>query len=74
MIKDASLHAQVIIATQSPQLIDNFPVESVVVIEQDEESKATIAHRLDERQLQAWLEDYTISDLWRKNVIGGQPL
>ena len=74
MIKDASLHAQVIVATQSPPLIDNFSIESIVVVEQNEESKSTVARKLDEQQLQAWLKDYTISDLWRKNVIGGHPL
>lgn len=74
MVKDASVHSQIIIATQSPQLIDGFSPESIIVIEQDNDSRATIAHKLKKEQLEAWLDDYTVSELWRKNVIGGQPL
>lgn len=74
MIKDASVHSQVIIATQSPQLIDGFSLDSIVVLEQDDETKSTVAHKLDTIQLKEWIEEYTVSELWRKNVIGGQPL
>ena len=74
MVKDASVHSQVIIATQSPQLIDGFSLDSIVVLEQDNETRSTIAHRLDKEQLTEWIDEYTVSELWRKNVIGGQPL
>ena len=74
MIKDASVHSQVIIATQSPQLIDGFSLDSIVVLEQDDETKSTVAHKLDQERLKEWIEEYTVSELWRKNVIGGQPL
>ena len=74
MIKDASVHSQVIIATQSPQLIDGFSLDSILVLEQDDETKSTVAHKLDTIQLKEWIEEYTVSELWRKNVIGGQPL
>lgn len=74
MIKDASVHSQVIIATQSPQLIDGFSLDSIVVLEQDDETKSTVAHKLDKERLKEWIEEYTVSELWRKNVIGGQPL
>lgn len=74
MVKDASVHSQVIIATQSPQLIDGFSPESVIVIEQDDETRSTTAHKLNQKQLEAWLDEYTVSELWRKNVIGGQPI
>ena len=74
MIKDASVHSQVIIATQSPQLIDGFPLEEILVLEQDDTTKSTVAHKLDPDQLKEWIEEYTVSELWRKNVIGGQPL
>lgn len=74
MVKDASVHSQVIIATQSPQLIDGFSLDSIVVLEQDNETRSTIAHKLDKEQLKEWVDEYTVSELWRKNVIGGQPL
>jgi len=74
MIKDASLHAQVIVATQSPQLIDNFDANCVTVLEQDEKRHSTIAHQLSQEELKDWLENYSLSELWGKNVIGGLPL
>ena len=74
MIKDASLHSQVIIATQSPMLIDSFEPGDITVIDQDRNTNSTVAHRLDAEQLKHWLEDYTVSELWVKNVIGGLPL
>ena len=74
MIKDASLHSQVIIATQSPMLIDSFEPDNITVVDQDRNTNSTVAHRLDAEQLKHWLEDYTVSELWTKNVIGGLPL
>ena len=58
MIKDASVHSQVIIATQSPQLIDGFSLDSIVVLEQDDETKSTVAHKLDKERLKEWIEEY----------------
>lgn len=74
MIRDASLHAQIIVSTQSTLLIDEFPADCITVIEHNEDSGYTTAKRLAEEQLKEWLMDYSISELWTKNVIGGQPL
>ncbi len=74
LIRDASLHAQVIISTQSTRLIDEFPANCVTVVENAEGSNYTIVRQLDEDSLRTWLQDYSISELWTKNVIGGQPL
>lgn len=74
MIKDASLHTQIIIATQSSALIDNFDVDNITVIERDEDKGCTIANKLNSKELQEWLEEYSNSELWSKNVIGGRPI
>lgn len=74
MIKDASIHSQIIIATQSAQLIDDFPLEDISIIEEDKVKYSTICRQLKEKDFKLWLEEYTNSELWRKNVIGGQPL
>lgn len=74
MIRDASLHAQIIVSTQSTLLIDEFSANCITVIEHNEELGYTTAKRLNEEQLKGWLDDYSISELWTKNVIGGQPL
>lgn len=74
MIRDASLHAQIIISTQSVLLIDEFSANDITVIENVEPDNHTTARHLNEEELNEWLNDYTISQLWIKNVIGGQPL
>ncbi len=33
----------------------------------------TFLSRLEEAKLRDWLEDYSLGDLWLKNVIGGRP-
>lgn len=73
MIKDASKHAQIIVATQSPALIDGFPLSDITVIERDKEIDGTVARKLTEEDYKDWLKEYDNSDLWNKNVIGGRP-
>lgn len=73
MVKEASLNAQVILSTQSSPLIDHFELEDIVVVEMDEDQKATTITKPNKEKLKPWLEDYTLSELWDKNVIGGRP-
>lgn len=74
MIKDASLHAQIIIATQSTAIIDGFSPNDITIIEMDPDSNGTVGKRLSEQELYYWLEEYSLSELWNKNVIGGRPV
>lgn len=74
MIRDASLHAQIILATQSPEILDGFPADDVTIIERDSEIDGTIARKLAEADYRHWLEEYTLSELWDKNVLGGRPV
>lgn len=74
MIKDASLHAQIIIATQSKDLVDHFDIDNITVIEMDEKTQSTSANRLTEEEYRLWLNQYTVSELWDKNIIGGRPV
>lgn len=73
MIKEASMSTQVIVATQSPGLVDEFEANQITIIERDEESESTIARKLNEEELHDWLENYSLSELWDKNVLGGRP-
>lgn len=74
MIKDASLHAQIIIATQSKDLVDHFDINDVSIIEMDKETLSTSVTQLSEDEYHLWLQKYTVSELWDKNVIGGRPV
>lgn len=72
LIKDAAQRTQVMIATQSPTLLDNFAVEDIVVV--NREKGASNFRRLSEEDFRVWLEDYTVGELWTKNVIAGGPV
>ncbi len=71
MIKMAAVDSQVLLATQSSLLLDEFTVEDVLVAERSGHS--TIFRRLDDASLESWLEDYSLGELWEKNVLGGRP-
>lgn len=73
MIKKASEIAQVIIATQSPRLLDEFSPDKVVVVERDDWQRTSVFKQLSRKQLKEWEDEYTTSELWDKNVIGGRP-
>lgn len=73
MIRTASQHAQILIATQSTRLVDEFDSDQLLIIEHDESSHTSVFKRLNTQQLADWLADYSISELWEKNVLGAQP-
>jgi len=71
LIKLASRRCQILAGTQSGMLLDHFAPEDIVAIDQRDGSSTF--RRLDAEDLKDWLEDYSVSDLWAKNVIGGGP-
>lgn len=68
--KDAG-GVQVILATQSARLLDQFDPEDVVVA--DRVKGATEFSRLDAEKLKVWRERYSLGELWEKNEFGGRP-
>ena len=73
LIKAASIKIQVIIATQSTMLLDCFDPEDIVVVERNERTgRESVFRHLDSENLEGWLEDYSVSELWEKNVLGGR--
>ncbi|MXX97382.1 MAG: AAA family ATPase [Rhodothermaceae bacterium] len=71
LIAAASVKIQIIVATQSVLMVDCFDPEDIVVVERP--GRASTFRRLDSHKLGEWLFDYSLSELWEKNVIGGQP-
>ena len=72
MIKSvADRDCQVIISTQSVNLINNFDADEIITA--DHKDKQSSFSRLDSNALQGWLDDYSLGDLWTKSVINGQP-
>lgn len=71
LVRSVSPRCQVLLATQSPALLDHFAPEEVVVVEQHDGE--TTLRRLDPVTLEGWLEDYRLSELYDKNLLGGRP-
>jgi predicted ATPase len=72
LVRSVAHRTQVILATQSTALVDHFAPEEIVVTEIDH--GCSQFRRLDSKQLEHWLEDYSLSQLWEKNVLGGGPV
>nr|MCU0239306.1 AAA family ATPase [Pyrinomonadaceae bacterium] len=62
---------QVIVATQSVNFVDNFEPEDIIAV--DREDNQSAFKRLNSEELKEWLEDYTLGELWRKNLLGAMP-
>lgn len=73
MIRMASQNAQILAATQSMQLVDEFDPEHLLIVERDEKNSCSIFRKLDSEHLKEWLARYNLSELLEKNVLGGQP-
>lgn len=71
LLKKASYHTQIVVATQSPQLLDNCDPEDVICVERHGEESCF--QRLAAEDLNAWLDDYSLGEVWQKNVFGGGP-
>ena len=70
MIRAIEGDKQVIVATQSAQLVSEFDPSDIVVTET--EDGLTTFNRLDESQLGDWLDEYSLGDLWLMNHLGGR--
>ena len=71
LIRSASVNSQIILATQSSTFIDHFEPSEVVVVEQQQ--GVSSFKRIELETLTEWLKEYSLSELWENNVIGGIP-
>lgn len=71
MLEAVSKRVQVILATQSVTLLNNFSPKDVFVAEND--GLKTTFQRPDEEKLKHWLDEFSLGELWEKNVLGGRP-
>ena len=71
MVKQLSDEKQIIISTQSVELLNEFDVDDVIVVDRSE--NGSVFSRLNADDLEMWLEnDYALGDLWKKNILGGR--
>ncbi|MDE0229946.1 MAG: AAA family ATPase [Spirochaetaceae bacterium] len=71
LFRAASKHAQILISTQSSTFVDTFDPRDIVVVDRTRET--TTFQRPNTEVLESWLEDYSLGEVWEKNVIGGSP-
>jgi predicted ATPase len=71
LIRGASAHRSLIVATQSVSLVNYFEADDIVVVSR--RNGQTHFEPQNSQSLAAWLAEYAIGELWEKNLIGGTP-
>lgn len=70
-MRQASDARQLIVSTQSVELVNEFAPEDIVVVDRKEGD--SVFERLEPERLREWLEDYALGELWKMNILGGRP-
>jgi len=71
LMREAAKHTQLIVATHSDRLIRFLEPEEILICDLEEgQAKMTWANTLN---LNKWLEDYSLDQLWAMNILGGRP-
>ena len=71
MLQHAGDERQIIVSTQSADLVNEVAPEDVVVV--NRWGGESVFERLEPDRLRDWLEDYSLGDLWKMNIFGGRP-
>lgn len=71
IFKQVAEERQLIVSTQSVELVNELRPEDIVVV--DQMDGASTFKRFDEEKLSGWLKEYTLGELWKHNVLGGRP-
>jgi predicted ATPase len=71
MVRAAPASSQLLLATQSVSLLDQFELDDLVVVDRVE--GASVFSRPNPDELRQWLDEYSVGDLWAKNLLGGRP-
>lgn len=71
LLKSTAIKKQIIVSTQSVDLVSEFDPGDLVVV--DRKKEKSIFSRLDPGKLHDWLQEYSLGELWKKNILGGRP-
>ena len=71
LLRSAATRMQVIVSTQSVPLVNEFSIDDLIIVER--EKTGTVFKRYEEDEFKTWLEDYSVGELWEKNILGGRP-
>jgi len=70
MVQKAADNKQIILATQSVELLNKFELKDIVVVDSGKEGSEI--QRREQADFAEWLEDYKVGELWNKNILGGR--
>lgn len=71
IFKQVAEKKQLIVSTQSVELVNELAPEDIIVV--DQEDDASVFKRFTSEELSGWLEEYSMGELWKTNVLGGRP-
>jgi predicted ATPase len=71
LLSQAAERTQVVVATQSVTLVNQLSPEDVLVVDRD--GGESIFRRPSPEEVDSWLDDYALGELWEKNLLGGRP-
>lgn len=71
IFKQVAEDKQLIVSTQSVELVNELSPQDVVVVDQEE--GASTFRRYTEEELSGWLQEYSMGEIWKRNILGGRP-
>lgn len=76
LMAEARVHTQLIVATQSPTLVDLMEPEDLLLVDRVQESDGrshSVFFRPEAEEVRGWLDEYSLGNVWQKNVMGATP-
>ena len=71
MFRLAEEKCQLIVSTQSSPLVDHLELTDLIVV--DRSDGETRLSKPNPSALKVWMDEYSVGELWDKNLIGGMP-
>ncbi len=71
LLSFAATRTQVIVATQSVTLVNQFTPDDVWTV--DREDSQSVFRHLSQDDMAGWLDNYALGELWEKNILGARP-
>ena len=71
LMREASLRTQVVVATHSDRLVRFLEPREAAVMDINEDGAATMTWG-DELDLEGWLTDYSLDEVWQMGLMGGR--
>ncbi len=71
LFKQVAEDRQLIVSTQSVELVNELSPEDIIVVDQDD--GASTFRRYTQAELSGWMEEYSMGEIWKRNILGGRP-